>query len=193
MNRIIRAIGKYNTVGDERKLCLAACQDQVNAVSVTSSNFPNRETFVEREEFCLLVEKLIRTCKSVGKYYVLSKFYPNLCLLLWEIRNVTDSKGQRPMCDQMKWTPRDMGFDEKDPRQELLKTFITAQILPQDPQCSRTPLHLCEEQLGRGEYLHQGAGRHQHLEGPEDANYQLHRLHWRPPGTLYGLLSGLSL
>ena len=119
MNRIIRAIGKYNTVGDERKLCLAACQDQVNAVSVTSSNFPNRETFVEREEFCLLVEKLIRTCKSVGKYYVLSKFYPNLCLLLWEIRNVTDSKGKRPMCDQMKWTPRDMGFDEKDPRQDF--------------------------------------------------------------------------
>ena len=43
--------------------------EQVNAVSVTSSNFPNRETFVEREEFCILVDKLIRTCKSKGKYY----------------------------------------------------------------------------------------------------------------------------
>ena len=120
MNRIIRAIGKYKTVGQlgqDRRPCMAACQDQVNAVSVTSSNFPNRETFVEREEFCILVDKLIRTCKSKGKYYVLSKFYPNLCHLLWNIRNFTDSKDtQHMMCHHRKWSPRNMGFQDGDPR-----------------------------------------------------------------------------
>ena len=112
---------------------MAACQDQVsqlsppslssnqteqvNAVSVTSSNFPNRETFVEREEFCILLEKLIRTCKSKGKYYVLSKFYPNLCHLLWNIRNFTDSRNtQHMLCYHMKWSPRKMGFEDEDPR-----------------------------------------------------------------------------
>ena len=86
-------------------------------MSVTSSNFPNRETFVEREEFCILVDKLIRTCKSKGKYYVLSKFYPNLCHLLWNVRNVTASRETRHMmCLGMKWSPRDMGFQEDDPR-----------------------------------------------------------------------------
>ena len=86
-------------------------------MSVTSSNFPNRETFVEREEFCILVDKLIRTCKSKGKYYVLSKFYPNLCHLLWNIMNVTASRETRHMvCHNMKWSPRHMGFEEADTR-----------------------------------------------------------------------------
>ena len=30
MNKIIKAIGKYNKVGDEKKPCLAACEDQVS-------------------------------------------------------------------------------------------------------------------------------------------------------------------
>ena len=29
MNDILKAIGKYNTVGPEKKPCLAACEDQV--------------------------------------------------------------------------------------------------------------------------------------------------------------------
>ena len=29
MNDIFKAIGKYNTVGPEKKPCLAACEDQV--------------------------------------------------------------------------------------------------------------------------------------------------------------------
>ena len=123
-------------MGEDRKPCLAACEDQVNAVSVTSSSFPNRETFMEREEFCILVEKLIRevmqkssyritnafhrTCKSSGKYYVLSKFYPNLCHLLWEIRNVTATTvGASTVCHNMKWSPQDMGFTGADPRESL--------------------------------------------------------------------------
>ncbi len=35
-------------------MCLAACEDQVNLVTETSSSFPNSETFHRREEFCLV-------------------------------------------------------------------------------------------------------------------------------------------
>ena len=61
----------------------------------------------------------------------------------------------------------------------------------QDPECGRHPVYLREEQPGRGEYLHQGAGGHQHLEGPEDARNQLHSLHWGPARSLYGFLPRL--
>ncbi|CAB4060681.1 ASICN [Lepeophtheirus salmonis] len=56
MIKILRAIGKYNTVGmdpNNRAPCLAACEDQINLVTETSSTFPNSETFHRREEFCL--------------------------------------------------------------------------------------------------------------------------------------------
>ena len=109
---------------------------QVNAVSVTSSHFPNRETFVERDEFCILVEKLIRTCKSKGKYYVLVKFYPEICEYIWNIKvgqkprtiktlhqnkffsqTTTEKDPNRAaMCKDNKWSPDKMGYKEKDPR-----------------------------------------------------------------------------
>ena len=79
---------------------------------------------MEREEFCILVEKLIRTCKSKGKYYVLTKFYPSLCFLLWEIRNITVTTRTLPMCHQMKWSPQDMGFDDTDPRIQNVEGLI---------------------------------------------------------------------
>ena len=44
-------MGKGTEAGEGE--CLAACDDQINQVSVTSSMFPNRETFVKHEEFCI--------------------------------------------------------------------------------------------------------------------------------------------
>ena len=44
-------MGKVTEAGKGE--CLAACDDQINKVSVTSSMFPNRETFVKHEEFCI--------------------------------------------------------------------------------------------------------------------------------------------
>ena len=44
--------------------CLAACEDQVNLVTETSSTFPNSETFHRRAEFCLVVRKLLKTCAT---------------------------------------------------------------------------------------------------------------------------------
>ena len=65
-------------VGDTQQECLAACEDQINNVGVTSSDFPNRETFVLRDEFCITLQKLNRTCHSEKREFLLAKF-PNVC------------------------------------------------------------------------------------------------------------------
>ncbi len=64
--------------------CLAACEDQLNLVTETSSAFPNTETFHRREEFCLIAKKLIRTC-GTKKAAALSDHFPQLCKHLAEI------------------------------------------------------------------------------------------------------------
>ena len=63
---------------DSRKECLAACKDQLNLVTETSSSFPNSQTFHRREEFCLVVHKLAKTCSTV-KAAALTETYPTLC------------------------------------------------------------------------------------------------------------------
>ena len=72
----------YFQVGDiaseKRSRCLAACEDQVNLVTETSSSFPNSETFHRREEFCLIIKKLLRTCSTV-KAAALTDKYPYIC------------------------------------------------------------------------------------------------------------------
>ena len=65
-------------VGDNQQECLAACEDQINNVGVTSSDFPNRETFVKRDEFCITLRKLNRTCHSEKREFLVAKF-PNVC------------------------------------------------------------------------------------------------------------------
>ena len=65
-------------MNSERKPCLAACEDQVNLVTETSSSFPNSETFHRREEFCLIIIKLLRTCSTM-KVAALTNKFPTLC------------------------------------------------------------------------------------------------------------------
>ena len=45
---------------NKTKKCLTNCEDQINDLFVTYSYYPNKRTFKEREEFCLLVKKFIR-------------------------------------------------------------------------------------------------------------------------------------
>ena len=40
---------------------------------------PNAETFVDRPEFCLLLNKLLKVCKSKWKREELDFYYPKLC------------------------------------------------------------------------------------------------------------------
>ena len=73
-------------VGKDQKECLASCDDQVNNVGVTSSMFPNRETFVKREEFCITLMKLNRTCSSPKRPFLV-KFLPTGWSKLYDIKH----------------------------------------------------------------------------------------------------------
>ena len=97
--------GKLNRVGKgtdhgEGK-CLAACDDQINHVSVTSSMFPNRETFVKREEFCITLMKLNKTCTSNKRDFLVHKF-PTICV---NIESVIERAAPKEVCVDYKWNP----------------------------------------------------------------------------------------
>ena len=84
-----------DTVDNVTKECLSNCEDQVNDLFVTTSNYPNRKTFKDREEFCILGRKLLtQTCKFPKRLPLrlmiilfpvmiillpLSADFPNLC------------------------------------------------------------------------------------------------------------------
>ena len=89
-------------------------------MSVTSSNYPNRETFVHRDDFCILVEKLIKTCKR-KKHYVLQKYYPDMCDYIYMVKtNAT----KEPMCKDMIWSPVRMGYSMHDVRIQNLEDML---------------------------------------------------------------------
>jgi len=115
MNRIIMGIGNYNRVGPNKDECLAACEDQTNSVSVTSSSFPNSETFVRREEFCLVVKKLERTCKSM-KYEMIVKKFPKLCEAIKSVQDGLAEQDKKKFCQNHKWDPSSLGFNSSDKR-----------------------------------------------------------------------------
>ena len=75
MNTILRAA---SSSGQEDGLCMAACEDQVLDMEVTSSTFPNKANFRKREEQCLLLSKLRLLCSDHRKVTV-SQAYPGLC------------------------------------------------------------------------------------------------------------------
>ncbi|TRY72690.1 hypothetical protein TCAL_05397 [Tigriopus californicus] len=105
MNRILRFIGKLNRVGENQDECLSACYDQINHVSVTSSDFPNRETFVRREEFCLALQKLNRTCNSEKRAFLIAKF-PTVCHNIRVVfQRVSDIGENGSLCRALKWDP----------------------------------------------------------------------------------------
>ena len=54
---------------------------QINEVAVTTSRLPNRETFLEWNEFCLVINKLIHTCHG-WKRELLDDHYPQMCTIV---------------------------------------------------------------------------------------------------------------
>jgi len=102
MNKILRFIGKLNKVGPGQDICLSACTDQINNVGVTSSDFPNRETFVKREEFCITLMKLKRTCQSEKAAFLIEKF-PSVCQNIQTVMLKTKEALNISLCDDMRW------------------------------------------------------------------------------------------
>ncbi len=80
MISIMQDIGSKRIIddGDERKECLAACEDQSHQFLVTTSAFPNEQSFYVGDDFCLVLDKVKISCQNEKKYS-LSITYPKLC------------------------------------------------------------------------------------------------------------------
>ena len=84
--RLAKQMGKFDTVLDTltntTKTCISACLDTYyNAVTISSSSFPNPRTFLKSPESCTLATKLSRTCQDARRG-PLEVSYPGLCALL---------------------------------------------------------------------------------------------------------------
>ena len=83
MNDLLNVMGDNRTVFDNgmEMVCLANCIDQKYDAKVTSATYPNRRAFIQSSEFCLVHDKLVKSCQN-EKRITLEEIYPNLCNLL---------------------------------------------------------------------------------------------------------------
>ncbi len=80
MGKIMEDIGAERFILDEgvTKECLATCHDQTHQFLVTSSAYPNLQSFHLGGDFCLILEKLRTSCGN-EKRHTLDLEYPQLC------------------------------------------------------------------------------------------------------------------
>ena len=77
---IMEDIGAERFISDNgvQKECLAPCHDQTHQFLVTSSAYPNRQSYHLGEDFCLVLAKLQKSCSN-KKRRTLDLEYPELC------------------------------------------------------------------------------------------------------------------
>ena len=80
MNDILDDIGNVRSIDDngEIKECYATCQDQKHSFMISQASYPSSNSFNRQPEFCVVVKKLINSCKGSRKL-ILDKIYPELC------------------------------------------------------------------------------------------------------------------
>ena len=112
MNGILDQIGEYREVevkdpngkeGTWMAKCLQSCEDQQNQVAITTSRLPNRQTMLQWSDFCLVMEKLQKSCGHVWKRVDLDQRYPSLCQLLLkklEIYSPAFEANKKELCKQ---------------------------------------------------------------------------------------------
>ena len=107
MNDIMLRIGKYRYVNaNERKMkCRASCADQTNKLFVTTSLYPNANTFRYRDEFCLILKRLLNKCSGVKKISLEEK-YPKMCEKIEVLRD----KDPNLYCYENQWSPDEAGI-----------------------------------------------------------------------------------
>ncbi|TRY76559.1 hypothetical protein TCAL_05309 [Tigriopus californicus] len=96
MNSILMDIGSHTHAEDSQGVsrpCYSSCQDQTNKMAVTTSVFPNQNTFTLGPEFCILYQKLLSTCRT-KKNVTLEERYPNICSLVFRNESRLCVKGQ---------------------------------------------------------------------------------------------------
>ena len=108
MNDILYRIDQYDHVDvDGKKMkCRSSCEDQVNNLFVTSSHYPNANTFRYREEFCILLQRILSKCNS-SKRRTLENRYPNICVELSPLSKILPSV----YCPNNEWNPRESGIE----------------------------------------------------------------------------------
>ena len=107
MNNILYHIDQYDHVDvhGKKMKCRSSCEDQTNNLFVTSSHYPNANTFRYREEFCIMLQRIIEKCKSPKKR-ALEERYPDLCSDLLPLSNLQPDI----YCPNNEWKPRKSGI-----------------------------------------------------------------------------------
>ena len=108
MNDILHHIDQYDhvDVNGKKMKCRSSCEDQVNNLFVTASHYPNANTFRYREEFCILLIRILQKCKS-SKKQPLEDRYPNICLNLEPLSKLNPNI----YCPANEWKPRNSGIE----------------------------------------------------------------------------------
>lgn len=70
-----------NNTANETLKCLQRCDLQTETVMITSSKFPNKETFIHRREFCFVLQKIAEICRNPApkKVFESKALWPTLC------------------------------------------------------------------------------------------------------------------
>ena len=78
-----------NNTQNHTMKCLQRCDLQTDTVSLSSTTFPNKETFFYRPEFCFVLQKISRICTDEirKKIFELSTKIRNICHLVLEMNN----------------------------------------------------------------------------------------------------------
>ena len=102
MNDILYRIGRYDRVNVNGIMmkCRSSCQDQSNAMYVTTSAFPNEKTFRYREAFCMMIPRLLEKCTGF-KQRPLERSFPNICSTLEPLRKIKTNE----YCYDNRWKP----------------------------------------------------------------------------------------
>ena len=78
-----------NNTQNHTMKCLQRCDLQTDTISLSSTTFPNKETFFYRPEFCFVLQKISRICTDEirKKIFELSTQIKNICHLVLEMNN----------------------------------------------------------------------------------------------------------
>ena len=105
MNDILLRIGTYRYVNanGQKMKCRSSCEDQTNKLFVTTSTYPNKNTFHYRDEFCLILSRILNKCKGIKKIS-LNERYPNMCEDLEPLQDIDPDL----YCNENQWSPDEL-------------------------------------------------------------------------------------
>ena len=85
MKRLTDEMGSSRLIEDnsETKECLANCKDQQHSFLLSQAVFPNTFSFHKLHEFCIVFDKMIRSCDG-DRRDSLAESQPKLCPLMEE-------------------------------------------------------------------------------------------------------------